>query len=109
MGLNIKVTERKAVRCPHCGEAVTTVDVASIGSSGRLWFDVLEMLGYYVPYEKRTEKNDWYGNDMILTSRQASRLAVYAEETGAYHWREIAALVEKAIMDNNKVVINADW
>ena len=55
MGLDIVVMERKDVCCPHCGEVITTVDVASTDSSGRLWYDFLERLGYYVPYEKRTE------------------------------------------------------
>lgn len=52
MGLDIVVMERKDVRCPHCGEVITTVDVASTDSGGSLWYDFLERLGYYVPYEK---------------------------------------------------------
>ena len=35
------------------------VDIASTDSGGRLWYDFLERLGYYVPYEKRTKENDW--------------------------------------------------
>lgn len=34
MGLDITVMERKDVRCPHCGEVITTVDVASTDSGG---------------------------------------------------------------------------
>ena len=52
MGLDITIMERKDVRCPHCGEVVNTVDVSSTDSGGRLWYDFLERLGYYVPYEK---------------------------------------------------------
>lgn len=55
MGLDIVVMERKDVRCPHCGEVITSVDVSSVNSGGRLWYDFLERLGYYVPYEKREE------------------------------------------------------
>lgn len=36
MGLDITVMERKDVRCPHCGEVVNTVDVASTDSGGSL-------------------------------------------------------------------------
>ena len=70
MGLDITVMERRDVRCPHCGEVITTVDVASTDSGGRLWYDSLERLGYYVPYEKRTKENDWYGKDMVLDNEQ---------------------------------------
>lgn len=55
MGLDIVVMERKDVRCPHCGEVITSVDVSSVNSGGCLWYDFLERLGYYVPYEKREE------------------------------------------------------
>lgn len=73
MSLDITIMERKAVRCPHCGEVVNTVDVASTDSGGRLWYDFLEKLGYYVPYEKRTKENDWYGKDMVLDNEQAKQ------------------------------------
>ena len=109
MGLDIVVMERKDVRCPHCGEIVTTVDVSSVNSGGRLWYDFLERLGYYVPYEKRTKENDWYGKDMVLTNMQAAELAVYGEEQEAFQCRKITDLVERALIDENKVVINADW
>ncbi len=78
MGLDIVVMERKDVRCPHCGEVIITVDVASTDSGGSLWYDFLERLGYYVPYEKRTKENDWYGKDMVLDNEQAKQLADYA-------------------------------
>lgn len=86
MGLDITVMERKAVRCPHCGEVINTVDVASTDSSGRLWYDFLERLGYYVPYEKRTEKNNWYGKDMVLDNEQAKQLVDYAVKKEVYNW-----------------------
>ncbi len=74
MGLDITVMERRDVRCPHCGEVINTVDVASTDSGGRLWYDFLEKLGYYVPYEKRTQRRTtgmvrtWF----LTTSRQSS-------------------------------------
>lgn len=109
MGLDITVMERKDVRCPHCGEVITTVDVASVDSGGRLWYDFLERLGYYVPYEKRTEENDWYGKDMVLTCKQAVQLINYAVENEVYNCADIQRVVEKAIMNENMVVINANW
>lgn len=73
MGLDITVMERKDVRCPHCGEVVNTVDVASTDSGGSLWYDFLEKLGYYVPYEKRTKENNCMVRTWFLTtSRQNS-------------------------------------
>lgn len=86
MGLDITVMERKAVRCPHCGEVINTVDVASTDSGGRLWYDFLERLDYYVPYEKRTKENDWYGKDMVLDNEQAKQLVDYAVKKEVYNW-----------------------
>ena len=104
MGLDITVMERKDVRCPHCGEVITTVDVSS-----SLWYDFLEKLGYYVPYEKRTKENDWYGKDMVLDNEQAKQLADYAVKKEVYNWDGVESVVATALMHENKVVINANW
>lgn len=109
MGLDITVMERKDVHCPHCGEVVNTVDVASTDSGGSLWYDFLEKLGYYIPYEKRTEKNDWYGKDMVLDNEQAKQLADYAVKKEVYNWDGVESVVAEALSHGNKVVINADW
>ena len=109
MGLDITVIERKDVCCPHCGEVITTVDVASTDSCGRAWYDFLEKLGYYVPYEKRTKENDWYGKDMVLDNEQAKQLADYAVKKEVYNWGDVERVVATALMHENKVVINADW
>lgn len=109
MGLDITVMERKDVRCPHCSEVVNTVDVASTDSGGSLWYDFLERLGYYVPYEKRTEKNDWYGKDMVLDNEQAKQLVDYAVKKEVYNWDGVERVVTEALAHGNKVVINADW
>lgn len=109
MGLDITVMERKDVRCPYCGEVVNTVDVASTDSSGRLWYDFLERLGYYVPYKKRTEKNNWYGKDMVLDNEQAKQLVDYAMKKEVYNWDGVEWIVTEALAHGNKVVINADW
>jgi hypothetical protein len=109
VGLDITVMERKDVRCPHCGEVITTVDVASTDSGGRAWYEFLENIGYCVPYEKRTEKNDWYGKDMVLDNEQAKQLADYAVKKEVYNWDGVESVVATALMHENKVVINANW
>lgn len=109
MGLDITVMERRDVRCPHCGEVFNTVDVASTDSSGSLWYDFLEKLGYYVSYEKRTKENDWYGKDMVLDNEQAKQLADYAVKKEVYNWDGVEWIVTEALAHGNKVVINADW
>lgn len=73
------------------------------------WYDFLERLGYYVPYEKRTEKNDWYGKDMVLDNEQAKQLVDYAVKKEVYNWDGVESVVATALMHENKVVINANW
>ena len=109
MSLDITVKERKEFRCPDCGRLVTTQDIDAEGSSGRVWYDFLEPIGYYVPYEKRTEENDWYGKDMVLTKKQAKQLADFVSEYQPCNDRDVEFLVARALMCGNKVVINADW
>lgn len=109
MGLDITISERKEYRCPNCGIPVGHTDIASIDSDGRLWYDFLEKLGYYVPYEKRTEENDWYGKDMVLDNEQAKQLADYAVKKEVYNRDDVEWIVTEALAHGNKVVINADW
>lgn len=109
MGLDITVMERKDVRCPHCGEVINTVEVDGTNSGGSLWYDFLEKIGYYVPYEKRTKENDWYGKDMVLDNEQAKQLVDYAVKKEAYNWDDVDRVVTMALLHENKVVINADW
>ena len=109
MSLDITIKERKEFRCPDCGRLVTTRDIDAEGSNGRGWYDFLEIVGYYVPYEKRTEENDWYGEDMILTKEQAKQLADFVSENKPYNAHDIECLVASALLHGNKVVINADW
>ena len=78
MGLDITISERKEYCCPNCGIPVGHTDIASTDSCGRTWYYFLKKLGYYVPYEKRTKENDWYGKDMVLDNEQAKQLSDYA-------------------------------
>ena len=109
MSVNIRIKERKEFRCPNCGRLVTTQTTDIESSSGRGWYDFLEIVGYYVPYEKRTEENDWYGEDMVLTEEQAKQLADFVSDNKPYNARDVECLVARALLHGNKVVINADW
>lgn len=60
-------------------------------------------------YEKRTEKNDWYGKDMVLDNEQAKQLVDYAVKKEVYNWDGVERVVTEALAHGNKVVINADW
>lgn len=96
--------------CPHCGEVVSTESVAGQSSCGHGWYDILEQFGYYVPYEKRTEKNDWYGKDMTLTREQSEKLYWYImDHRNLYNGYAVSGLIARALLNKNDVVINADW
>ena len=109
MSLDVTIKERKEFRCPDCGRLVTTQDIDAERSGGRVWYDFLETIGYYVPYENRTKENDWYGKDMVLTEEQAKQLANFVSEYQPYYAKSIYGLVERSLTHGNKVVINADW
>ena len=109
MSLDIIIKELKEFRCPDCGQLVTTQNIDAECSSGRVWYDFLESVGYYVPYEKRTEENDWYGEDMVLTEAQAKQLADFVSDNKPYNARDVECLVARSLLHGNKVVINADW
>ena len=109
MSLDITIKERKEFYCPDCGRLVTAQDIGEEYSGGRVWYDFLEPIGYYVPYEKRTDENDWYGLDMALDEKQAKQLAQFVSVYMPSNYNEIEGLVARALMRGNKVVINADW
>ena len=109
MSLDIIIKERKEFRCPECGRLVTKQDIDAEYSGGRVWYDFIESVGYYVPCGKRTEENDWYGEDMVLTEEQAKQLADFVSDNQPYNARYIECLVARALLHGNKVVINANW
>ena len=109
MGLDITIKERKEFRCPECGRLVTTLDIGEECSSGRVWYDFLQGVGYYVEDDNPTEENDWYGKDMVLTEEQAKQLADFVSENQPYNYMDVEGLVARALLHGNKVVINADW
>lgn len=109
MSLDITIKERKELRCPDCGRLVTTQDIDAEYSCGRVWYDFLESVGYYVEGDNLTEENDWYGKDMVLTEEQAKQLADFVSEYQPYNARGVECLVARALMRGNKVVINSSW
>ena len=109
MSLDITIKERKEFRCPDCGRLVTTQDIGAERSGGRVWYDFLQGVGYYVEDDTPTEENDWYGKDMELTEEQAKQLAQFVSDNQPYNARDVECLVARAILHGNKVVINADW
>ena len=109
MSLDITIKERKEFRCPDCGRLVTTQDIGAECSGGRVWYDFLESVGYYVEGDNPAEENDWYGNDMVLTEEQAKQLDDFVSDNQPYNARDVECLVERALLHGNKVVINADW
>ena len=109
MSLDIIIKERKELRCPDCGRLVTTQDVGAEYSSGRVWYDFLQGVGYYVEDDNQTEENDWYGKDMELTEEQAKQLAQFVSDYQPTYYDDIEVLVARALLHGNKVVINADW
>ena len=106
MSLDITIKERKEFRCPDCGRLVTTQDIGAECSSGRVWYDFLESVGYYVEGDNPT---DWYGEDMVLTEERAKQLADFVSDNKPYNARDVECLVARALLHGNKVVINADW
>ena len=110
MSLDIDFYENQPVICPHCGQVVKVETIASECSSGRGWYPILESLGYYVPYDQRTEENDWYGKDMTLTKEQAEEVYWYImNHPDIYYGYTISGLIARALLNHNTVVINADW
>ena len=109
MSLDITIKERKEFRCPDCWQLVTTQDIYAEDSGGRVWYDFLESVGYYVECDNLTEENDWYGKDMELAEEQAKQLAQFVSDYQPTDYDDIEVLVARALLHGNKVVINADW
>lgn len=109
MSLDITFTHRKNVVCPKCGETIGTSDVRGVFSGGQAWYPFLESIGYYVPYEQRTEENDWYGKDMVLTAEQANEAYRFVGKGHVYGFNEIAGLIAGAMVEGDAIVVNADW
>lgn len=111
MGLDITLTLKENIVCPKCGEVVATKDLYDTDSGGRIWYDILEKIGYYVPYEQRTEENDWYGKDMVLTDEQLKEMHdfVRCHRADIFKGDSAYMAVASAMLNKQLLVINADW
>ena len=109
MGLDVSVIRQKNLACPKCGEVVGISGMDDVDSGGRAWYPFLEAIGYYVPYDQRTEEKDWYGKDMKLTETQVNDLYDFVKKNNLYNSGEIMALIALAKMEKQDVIINADW
>ena len=109
MGLDISIKQKHIIRCSECGNFVEARIVSDVHSGGRTWYPFLESIGYYVPYDKRTVENDWYGCDMELTKEQSDYLFRYCQDNEVYNYHEVISLVAVAEAMGDAVVINADW
>ena len=109
MGLDITLTRRKNIVCPKCGEIVGHTDIACADGGGRGWYPILESLGYYIPYEQRTEENDWYGKDMVLTKEQAEDVYRFVKKHDLYGSEGAQSLIATALYEKDDIVLNADW
>ena len=109
MGLDITFTRRKNSICPECGAVVGHTDVDCAYGGGRGWYPLLESFGYYVPYKRRTEENDWYGKDMVLTEAQVNEAYQFTKDVDLYGSYLVRKLLAEAIYERDSVVVNADW
>lgn len=109
MGLDIDICRKTAILCPHCGKITGYKVVDCEESGGRAWYPFLESVGYYVPWEQRTEENDWYCKDMTLTAEQTLELYRFLMKADVYNGLSIKNMVASALLEEATIVVNANW
>ena len=113
MGLDITISRAEPIYCPHCGELVTYRDVDTINCGGRWWYEYLESTGYYKPYVKgQPYSQPMYGKDMALNDEQVDGLIKFVKQPdfgSLLQMKQVLWLIESALIDGDKIVINADW
>lgn len=106
MGLDITFKQRKNFVCPDCGKIVGSMDVLEETSGGRVWYEFLESVGYYMP---EAREQAWYGKDMVLTREQVQELYRFTKDKEPYCWLEVIHMLAVSMAEGHDVVINADW
>ena len=103
MGLDIRVSVRKPVICPKCGEVVGHKETDIEASGGRVWYEILDKIGY--------KNDDWYSKDMALTKEQTREVYDFVTRhiDDIYQAKNIRNMLSVAMIDGDTVVINADW
>ena len=113
MGLDIRISRAKPIYCPHCGELVTYRAVDTVNGGGSSWYEYLESIGYYKPYVKgRPSSQPMYGKDMVLNDKQVGELFKFVNRpdlNDMWQMDSTSRLIESALSDGDKIVINADW
>lgn len=110
MGLDIRFKKESPVLCPHCGKPVSNQVERELCSGGRGWYPFLESIGYYIPYEQRTDENDWYAKNMTLTRDQMVEACAFLRRNrGLYESSDIHDMIASAILSGDEIVVNADW
>ena len=113
MGLDIRIYQRRPIYCPHCGELVAYQTVDAVDGSGKVWYEFLESIGYYKPYVKgQSYSQPMYGKDMVLNDEQVYGLIKFVKQPdfgSLLQMEQVLWLVESALIDIDKIVINADW
>ena len=110
MGLDIRFKMQKPIVCPHCGEIVDYQTVDEVNSDGRIWYEFLEDIGYYVPNEKQTDETPGkYSEDMVLSIDQIKTLRNFLKTHDIYECKYVDCMALKALVDEQNMVVNADW
>lgn len=112
MSLDITVKVQRPIICPHCGDIVDYETIKETNSGGSVWYNYLESVGYYVPFEKKLNGagvEDKYGEDMILSEAQIELMKKYIQGHDIYYGNTIFNTISEAQIDGDDVVINADW
>lgn len=113
MGLDITISRAEPIYCPHCGELVTYRAVDTVDGGGSWWYEYLESIGYYKPYVKgQPYSQPMYGKDMVLNDEQIDELIKFVNQPdfgSSLQMEQVLWLIESALSDKDKIVINADW
>lgn len=110
MGLDIRFKTQEPIICPHCGETVDYKTIDETNSGGRVWYEFLENIGYYVPDEKRTNETPGkYDEDMVLSIDQIKTLRKFLKTHDIYKHGDIDRMALKALVDKQSMIVNADW
>lgn len=110
MGLDIRFKTQSPIICQHCGKIVDYETLDKVNSSGRVWYDFLEDINYYVPNEKQTSETPGkYSEDMMLSIDQINTLREFLKTHDIYEHRDIDCMALKALVGKQSMIVNADW
>lgn len=113
MGLSVKFKQQKNYFCPDCGKLVVTIDEDEVPCGGSTWYEYLEKIGYYVPYNDiKDSPYDWYGKDMVLDKEKIEALQdfICMFEPNCYDINKLLKMTVIAkVKDDIALSVNADW